>query len=140
MPEFKPRMMAPPNAPMTDPMGMRMISMNPASGLEMMRRPSGPMSMPQQGTMGAPQQPMMPAQQIAGMTPQQRQQLIAGSLMNSQQVQNPLQGVAGMINTMAQKQQMEAQNSGFPQEPKTMGNLFGIGNLFGGGKGGGGLY
>lgn len=109
-----------------DQMAPRTMSMNPASGLQMTRQPSAPMAL---------------MAQIRAMNPQQRQQLIAGSLTQAAQpIQNPMQGVAGMINTLAQKRQMEQQNSGFPQAPQTMGNLFGLANIFRRPSQGGGLY
>lgn len=126
---------------MQDPMAARMIGMNPNSGLSMMRRPSGPMNgsrepMPQ----GMAPQQIAPAQQISALTPEQRDQMIAQSLSGAQQVENPLQGAAMMVNALSERNRMMAQNSGFPQGPKTMGNLFGIANAFGAPKMGGGLY
>ena len=111
-----------------DQMAPRTMSMNPASGLQMTRQPSAPMAL---------------MAQIRAMNPQQRQQAIASALMpqsQAQPIQNPMQGVAGMINTLAQKRQMEQQNSGFPQAPQTMGNLFGLANIFRRPSQGGGLY
>lgn len=66
--------MAPQAAP--DPMAARMINMNPASGLSMMRRPSGPMG----GLM----------EQIRLMNPQQQQSMIASALMPPPQQRPPV--------------------------------------------------
>lgn len=74
------------------------------------------------------------------LTPEQKRRMVADALMGGQNVKDPFSGAAMMVNALNQRNEMLAQNSGFPQAPKTMGNLFGLGNMFRAPTSGGGLY